>query len=83
MSANLPARITNLSPNFRQQPLTRKSAQKTNPFRRKTDWNGSVWSIAAKSGPLERRLDNVVYRMGFGTSRPQARQIVRHGHIPR
>ena len=30
---------------------------------------------------LERRLDNTVYRMGFGTSRPQARQIVRHGHI--
>lgn len=30
---------------------------------------------------LERRLDNVIYRMGFGTSRPQARQIVRHGHI--
>lgn len=30
---------------------------------------------------LERRLDNVVYRMGFGTSRPQSRQIVRHGHI--
>jgi small subunit ribosomal protein S4 len=30
---------------------------------------------------LERRLDNVVYRIGFGTSRSQARQIVRHGHI--
>ncbi|MBS1832516.1 MAG: 30S ribosomal protein S4 [Acidobacteria bacterium] len=30
---------------------------------------------------LERRLDNVVYRMGFGTSRNQARQVVRHGHI--
>ena len=30
---------------------------------------------------LERRLDNVVYRLGFGVSRPQARQIVRHGHI--
>ena len=30
---------------------------------------------------LERRLDNVVHRMGFGTSRPQARQIVRHGHV--
>ncbi len=30
---------------------------------------------------LERRLDNVIYRMGFGTSRNQARQIVRHGHI--
>src|SRR4051812_41606645 len=32
-------------------------------------------------GALERRLDNVIYRMGFGTSRAQARQIVRHGHI--
>jgi small subunit ribosomal protein S4 len=32
-------------------------------------------------GLLERRLDNVVYRMGFGTSRAQARQVVRHGHI--
>ena len=30
---------------------------------------------------LERRLDNVVYRMGFGTSRNQSRQIVRHGHM--
>ena len=30
---------------------------------------------------LERRLDSVIYRMGFGVSRSQARQIVRHGHI--
>lgn len=30
---------------------------------------------------LERRLDNVVYRMGLATSRPQARQFVRHGHF--
>jgi small subunit ribosomal protein S4 len=30
---------------------------------------------------LERRLDNVVYRLGFASSRPQARQLVRHGHI--
>ncbi len=30
---------------------------------------------------LERRLDNVVYRLGFADSRPQARQIVQHGHI--
>jgi len=30
---------------------------------------------------LERRLDNVVYRLGFADSRAQARQIVRHGHI--
>ena len=30
---------------------------------------------------LERRLDNVVYRVGFGSSRPMARQLVMHGHI--
>jgi small subunit ribosomal protein S4 len=30
---------------------------------------------------LERRLDNVVYRLGFAISRRQARQLVRHGHI--
>ncbi len=29
---------------------------------------------------LERRLDNVVFRLGFATSRAQARQMVRHGH---
>jgi len=30
---------------------------------------------------LERRLDNVIFRMGFGSSRSHARQVVRHGHI--
>ena len=30
---------------------------------------------------LERRLDNVAYSLGFGASRSQARQLVRHGHI--
>jgi len=30
---------------------------------------------------LELRLDNVVYRMGFASSRPQARQLVTHGHF--
>lgn len=30
---------------------------------------------------LERRLDNVVYRLGFGSSRRQARQLINHGHI--
>lgn len=30
---------------------------------------------------IERRLDNVVYRMGIGASRKQCRQIVNHGHI--
>lgn len=30
---------------------------------------------------LERRLDNVVHRLGFAASRSQARQLVRHGHV--
>ncbi|MDN6162382.1 MAG: 30S ribosomal protein S4 [Atopostipes sp.] len=30
---------------------------------------------------LEQRLDNLVYRLGFATTRPQARQLVNHGHI--
>ena len=30
---------------------------------------------------LERRLDNVIHRLGFGQSRSQARQIINHGHI--
>ena len=32
-------------------------------------------------GLLERRLDNVVFRLGLANTRKQARQIVRHGHI--
>lgn len=30
---------------------------------------------------LESRLDNLVYRLGYATTRPQARQLVNHGHI--
>lgn len=30
---------------------------------------------------LERRLDNVVYRLGFADSRPQARELIQHGHL--
>jgi small subunit ribosomal protein S4 len=30
---------------------------------------------------LERRLDNIVYRLGFGNSRAQARLLVAHGHV--
>ena len=32
-------------------------------------------------GLLERRLDNVVFRLGLANTRKQARQIVRHGHV--
>ena len=30
---------------------------------------------------LERRLDNVIYRLGFAITRPMARQLVTHGHV--
>lgn len=30
---------------------------------------------------LERRLDNVIYRLGYGVSRGKARQLVKHGHV--
>jgi len=36
---------------------------------------------AALLSTLERRLDNVIFRMGLAASRAEARQIVRHGHI--
>ena len=35
----------------------------------------------ALMGLLERRLDNIVYRLGFGLSRAQARLLVSHGHV--
>ncbi len=42
--------------------------------------------MAGETGPnlmqlLEKRLDNVVYRMGFASTRPAARQMVNHGHF--
>ncbi len=36
---------------------------------------------AALLGLLERRLDNVIYKLGFATSRASARQAVTHGHV--
>ena len=39
---------------------------------------GTGWSLLKM---LELRLDNVVYRMGIGSSRSESRQIVNHGHI--
>jgi small subunit ribosomal protein S4 len=53
------------------------------------EFHGYYVEAAGKSGRtgetllqiLESRLDNVVYRAGFGKSRDMARQLVRHGHI--
>ena len=48
-------------------------------FRKATHSKG-VTGVALLA-TLERRLDNVIYRMGVATSRSEARQIVRHGHV--
>jgi len=48
-------------------------------FRRSERTKGNTGEVLMSL--LERRLDNVVYRLGFGQSRSQARQIVCHGHI--
>src|SRR2546428_1889917 len=49
------------------------------PFDRAAKEKGVVGELLLSK--LERRLDNVVYRLGFGSSRDQARQLVRHGHV--
>jgi small subunit ribosomal protein S4 len=48
-------------------------------FQRASRTKGNTGS--ALMSLLERRLDNVVHRLGFGLSRSQARQLVAHGHI--
>jgi small subunit ribosomal protein S4 len=48
-------------------------------FTRASQERGVVGELLLQK--LERRLDNVVYRLGFGGSRVQARQLVRHGHV--
>jgi len=48
-------------------------------FRRSTQERGVTSDIFFRN--LELRLDNVVYRMGFGRSRQESKQVVRHNHI--
>jgi small subunit ribosomal protein S4 len=48
-------------------------------FKRASGEKGVVGEVLLQK--LERRLGNVVYRLGFGNSQAQARQLVRHGHV--
>ena len=48
-------------------------------FERAEKTRGITGEVLLQS--LERRLDNTVYRLGFATSRSQARLLVRHGHV--
>jgi small subunit ribosomal protein S4 len=69
--------------------LREKQKTKRMYFVLETQFRTYYEKAASKSGvtgelllqQLERRLDNVVYRLGFGISRRQARQVVRHGHV--
>jgi small subunit ribosomal protein S4 len=54
-------------------------AQFRNTFRKAARTKGITGELLLST--LERRLDSVIYRMGLGASRAQARQVVRHGHI--
>lgn len=48
-------------------------------FKRATKQEGMTGSVMLRM--LETRLDNIIYRLGFGFSRAQSRQLVTHGHI--
>ena len=50
-----------------------------NYFEKALRQTGKTGELLVKA--LERRFDNVVYRLGFAKSRDEARQVVRHGHI--
>lgn len=66
-----------------KQKLRRFYGMNENQFRK---FYHSAAKMAGQTGHnflqlLERRLDNTVYRLGIGSSRRQARQIVLHGHV--
>lgn len=48
-------------------------------YEKASNWRGVTGTILLQL--LERRLDNLVFRSGFASSRNQARQLVRHGHV--
>jgi small subunit ribosomal protein S4 len=66
-----------------KQKLKRMYGLLENQFRRTFDKASREKGITGETllVLLERRLDNVVYRLGFASSRAEARLLVRHGHI--
>ena len=48
-------------------------------FQKADRWRGVTGTVLLQL--LESRLDNIVYRLGFASSRNAARQLVRHGHV--
>ncbi len=66
-----------------KQKVKRMYGLQENQFRRTMSAASRMKGRAGENllALLERRLDNVVFRMGFATSRSEARQLVRHGHF--
>jgi len=66
-----------------KQKLRRIYGLTEGPFRRTFDLASRRKGVTGENllQLLELRLDNVVYSLGFATSRAQARQLTRHGHI--
>ena len=79
-----PAKITDYGMQLREKQKLRQTYRVLEgPFR---DYVGEATRRRGVTGEnliqlLEMRLDNVIYRLGFGTSRAQARQLVNHGHF--
>ena len=66
-----------------KQKLRRLAGIGERPFRRYFQWASRLKGLTGENllRLLETRLDNVVQRLGFATSKAAARQIVLHGHI--
>lgn len=87
-TASVPGRSASRMSEYGKQLREKQKARFTYGLREKQFRN--YFSLAARSGKatgevllqlLERRLDNVVYRLSLTASRAQARQMVSHGHV--
>jgi small subunit ribosomal protein S4 len=77
-------KVSNFGQQLREKQKLRRvygllEVQLRNLYERASKGKGVTGELMLAS--LERRLDSIVYRLGLGSSRAQARQIVRHGHI--
>lgn len=84
MHGKLPARVSEYQIRLREKQKARRTyglveRQFANYFERAASRKGATGEKLLEL--LERRLDNVVYRLGFTTSRQSARQVVRNGGV--
>jgi small subunit ribosomal protein S4 len=78
------SRITNYGTQLREKQKAKRiygilERQFSNYFKKAIASKGDTGDVILAL--LERRLDNIVYRLGFAKTRPAARQMVSHGHI--